>query len=66
MIFDMHGRPLPPGEVRRKAEAQLQDFIEKHKSKFEDWLRRHGPVRFPVKYNLEKQQWFWDEREADK
>lgn len=58
-LVDMHGRPIPSGVERERAEGELKEFLAKNKPKVEDWLRRFGPVAFPVKYNLEQRRWFW-------
>jgi hypothetical protein len=58
-LVDQFGRKIPSGEQRKIAEDKLREFMERHKSKFEGHLRQYGPIGFPVKYDLERQKWFW-------
>lgn len=58
-LFDSHGKPIPPGEVREEAVGRLQDFIIKNKDLFEEHFKRNGPVRPPIKYHLSSKTWLW-------
>lgn len=58
-LVDAQGRPLPSGELRQRAEAELREFIEANKGKFEQWFRQHGPVRPPIAYDTDRARWFW-------
>lgn len=60
VLLDAHGNPIPPGEERQRAESELKNFMEKHKSRFEDFWRHHGfGARPPIKYDQSKREWFW-------
>lgn len=58
-LVDVHGNVIPNGEIRKRAEDQLKEYITKNKSRFDDFFRAHGPVRPPVRYDLKNQSWEW-------
>lgn len=61
ILFDSRGRPIPNGEIRLRAAEQLQNYMVKNKSRFDDWFRANGPRRPPIFYNVEKKEWIWAE-----
>lgn len=62
ILYDHRGLPIPDSETRKEAEERLKNYIQKFKSRFDDWFREHGMKRPPVYYNTEKKEWFWGEQ----
>lgn len=58
-LVDINGQIIPDGELRARAASQLQEYVEKNKSRFNDWFIQNGTVRPPIKYDLKKQEWVW-------
>ena len=59
VLYDGQGNRLPTSEEKLIAKEMFLDFAEKHKDRFNDWLRAHGPVAFPIKFDLDKMCWYW-------
>ncbi len=60
VIVDMQGRPITSPAAKEKAALQLLDFMEKYRSRFQDWFTAYGPnIKPPIRYDLSKQEWFW-------
>lgn len=63
LLYDSRGNPFPNAEERKRAESLLYEYVAINKSKFDDWFRAHGRAsKPPVKYNLQKREWYWEER----
>lgn len=60
MILDHRGRPIPDGELKMEAKKKLEEYIQKHKPRFDDWFREKGATTFPpIKFDERKREWIW-------
>jgi hypothetical protein len=60
VLVDLHGRPITSPQAKEKAEFKLRDFMEKYRSRFQDWFTEYGPTaKPPIRYDLNKEEWFW-------
>ena len=58
-LVDHMGRPITSEPDREYAKLKLQEYLEKHKTKCIQWIQEHGRVAFPVKYDIDRKQWYW-------
>lgn len=60
MLYDSLGREIPDEKLRSMAMDKFNDFLNKHKDKFQQWFSQRGAyVKPPIKFDLKRKEWVW-------
>jgi len=64
ILLDKNGRPLPSNRMTEKMRESLKEYLDKNQNKLVDFWRRVGfGLRPPVRYDLDNERWYWEDRE---
>jgi hypothetical protein len=60
VLVDATGQPIPDGEERERAEKSLPEFLDRNKTRLEEFWRHYGMgARPPLKWDLRTHTWHW-------